>query len=72
MLNPNKSLILIDYEFVGWQPRAMDLAGYVMETVIDNDCKEEPSGIGYSPENLMGKKEIEGLCKKYLKYAKDY
>jgi len=50
----------------------MDLAGYVMETVIDNDCKEEPSGIGYSPENLMGKKEIEGLCKKYLKYAKDY
>jgi hypothetical protein len=33
---------------------------------------EEKSGIGYFEDNIMDLKEIEVLCSKYLKYAKEY
>jgi choline/ethanolamine kinase len=30
------NVMLIDFEYAGWQPRAMDLANYCNETMIDN------------------------------------
>ena len=32
--NSNLNLLLIDYEYSGWNPMAMDLAGYWNETML--------------------------------------
>jgi thiamine kinase-like enzyme len=32
----NHELLLIDYEYAGWNPMAMDLANYLNETMLDN------------------------------------
>ena len=28
--------MLIDFEYIGWYPRAYDLANYINETMLDN------------------------------------
>lgn len=33
----NQKMMLIDYEYVGWNPVAMDLANYINEMAIDNN-----------------------------------
>ena len=35
-LEDNTNLMLIDYEYTFWNPRAMDLANYFNETTLDN------------------------------------
>lgn len=35
-LQDNRELLLIDNEYAGWNPMAMDLAVYLNETMIDN------------------------------------
>lgn len=35
-LEDAENIMLIDLEYVGWQPRAFDLANYFNETVVDN------------------------------------
>ena len=32
----NRKLMIIDYEYAGWNPMAMDLANYLNETMLDN------------------------------------
>jgi thiamine kinase-like enzyme len=32
----NSKLMIIDYEYSGWNPMAMDLANYFNETMLDN------------------------------------
>ena len=35
-LEDNTKIILIDLEYVGWAPKAMDIANYLNETMLDN------------------------------------
>lgn len=35
--NGGDQLLLIDYEYAGWNPMAMDLANYLNETMLDNN-----------------------------------
>ncbi len=58
--------MLIDYEFTGWNPRAMDLANYINETQIDNNYKENASGIKFYPDNAMSEEEIIWFLRSYL------
>jgi thiamine kinase-like enzyme len=64
--DPTQQAYLIDYEFTGWQPRAMDLANYINECLIDNAHPGHPSGIGFFPHNLMTQDEVRYLVKSYL------
>lgn len=40
-LTDNVDLILIDNEYAGWNPMAMDVAIYINETMIDNSYPEK-------------------------------
>lgn len=35
-MEDNSNLLIIDYEYAYWNPRAWDLANYFNETMIDN------------------------------------
>jgi thiamine kinase-like enzyme len=35
-LEDNTQMILIDFEYTQWNPRAMDIANYFNETMLDN------------------------------------
>eukprot|EP00347_Sterkiella_histriomuscorum_P005923 403354751 len=59
-------LHLIDYEYAGWQPRFMDLANYINETVFDNGFPSG-SGVGCFPDNLMTKDEIQLFVEYYVR-----
>jgi thiamine kinase-like enzyme len=37
----NRQILLIDNEYAGWNPMAMDLAVYINETMIDNSYPED-------------------------------
>ena len=32
----NQEVLIIDYEYAGWKPMAMEIAQYVCETMMDN------------------------------------
>ena len=68
----NQHLLLIDYEYTGWNPMAMDLANWVNECMLDNAY---PYGTGsYSyVENKMDIEEIENMAKIYMRtYFENY
>ena len=74
--NSNLNLFLIDYEYSGWNPMAMDLAGFWNETMLQNSYPE-PNGVKLYIENIMTDDEVKILTKEYLKvyfdkYAKDH
>lgn len=50
-------IMLIDYEYCGWQPRAFDLANYLNEVAFDNVYPYN-KGIALYPQNLMGEAEV--------------
>jgi len=50
----NANLLLIDYEYGGWNPMAMDLAMYTCETMLDNGYPEK-NGISWYLDNCMTK-----------------
>jgi len=50
----NRKLMIIDYEYSGWNPMAMDLANYVNETMLDNSYPFE-NGIAWYLDNCMDK-----------------
>ncbi len=54
---PHKDLYIIDYEYAGWQPRAMDLANYFNETVFDN-AYPFGSGVGCFMDNMITDSEM--------------
>jgi thiamine kinase-like enzyme len=52
----NSDLLLIDLEYAGWNPMAMDLAVYMNETMIDNSHSED-NGVKVYKGNHMNDKE---------------
>ena len=61
----NSNLLLIDYEYGGWNPMAMDLANYINETMLDNGYPEK-NGIAWYLDNCMTKPEVKEMSKVYL------
>lgn len=51
-LENNTNIMLIDYEYVGWQPRAFDLANYINEMLFDSSYPYA-NGIFLYIDNLM-------------------
>ena len=48
----NRNLMLIDYEYAGWNPMAMDLANYIGETILENAYPLD-NGINWYLDNIM-------------------
>lgn len=61
----NRRLMLIDYEYGGWNPMAMDLANYVNETMLDNAYPGK-NGVAWYEENCMTIEELEKMAARYL------
>lgn len=57
--------IFIDFEYTSWNPRAMDIANYFNEVMLDN---AHPLGNGIKDyvENCMSESEQVLLVKEYL------
>lgn len=53
----NSKLLLIDYEYAGWNPMAMDLANWINETMLDNSYPEK-NGIAWYTQNIMDSEEV--------------
>ena len=71
-LTDNGNLMLIDYEYTGWNPMAMDLADYFTETVLEN-AYPYGNGINWYLDNIMQQSELESMVKTYLaKYFENY
>ena len=71
-LSDNRNLMLIDYEYAGWNPMAMDLANYFCETIKDN-AYPYGTGINWYLENIMLQSELESMIKTYMKkYFENY
>eukprot|EP00347_Sterkiella_histriomuscorum_P014696 403359899 len=64
-LEDSTNVILIDFEYIGWAPRAMDLANYVNETMLENAYPLK-NGIACYLRNFMKDSEQEYLIEKYL------
>jgi len=69
-LSDNRDLLLIDNEYAGWNPMAMDLAVYINETMIDNS-HPGPNGVKQYIENYMDEHEQARLIKTYMKFYFD-
>ena len=65
-LEDNSKITLIDYEYGGWNPMAMDIANYLNECTIDNAY---PMGVGikHYPDNYPSESERNFLIQTYLK-----
>jgi len=48
----NRDMIIIDHEYAGWNPMAMDLAVYINETMNDNSYPGK-NGVNWYTDNLM-------------------
>lgn len=51
-LEDSTKIILIDFEYVGWAPRAMDIANYCNETMLENAYPLK-NGIKYYLQNFI-------------------
>lgn len=65
-LTNNIDIILIDNEYAGWNPMAMDLAVYINETMIDNSYPMK-NGIKEYMANRMSSDEQVTLVNNYLR-----
>ena len=71
-LTDNRNLMLIDYEYAGWNPMAMDLANYISETILEN-AYPYGTGINWYLDNIMQQFELESMIKTYMnKYFEKY
>jgi thiamine kinase-like enzyme len=61
----NRELLVIDYEYAGWNPMAMDLANYLNETMLDNSYPGK-NGIAWYTENCMSMAELQEMSANYL------
>lgn len=55
-LRDNRDLLIIDNEYAGWNPMAMDLAVYINETMINNTHPAD-NGVKEYADNLMSEYE---------------
>jgi thiamine kinase-like enzyme len=68
----NENMLLIDYEYGGWNPMAMDLANYINETMLDNGYPGK-NGIAWYLNNCMTKSEVKDMSETYLtRYFEKY
>ena len=51
-LPDNRNIILIDFEYAGWNPMAMDIAVFINETMNDNSFPGR-NGIKWYTDNIM-------------------
>lgn len=58
-------MLLIDYEYAGWNPMAMDLANWINETMLDNSYPEK-NGIAWYTQNIMDTDEVRMMIETYL------
>ena len=58
-------VIFIDFEYTAWNPRAMDIANYFNETMLDN-AHPVGSGIKFYLQNFINKQEQDNLIQIYL------
>jgi thiamine kinase-like enzyme len=65
-LADNRDLLIIDNEYAGWNPMAMDLAVYINETMINNTHPAE-NGVKEYADNLMSEYEQEQMIKEYMR-----
>ena len=63
----NENLIVIDYEYAGWNPIAYDIANFINECVVDL-AHPGPTGIKYYYNNFPDSTERETLCKQYSQH----
>lgn len=61
----NRDIIVIDNEYAGWNPMAMDLAVYINETMNDNSYPGA-NGVQWYLDNIMDSAEMDSLIKVYL------
>ena len=59
-LADNRKFLIIDYEYAGWNPMAMDLANYLNESMLDNAYPLK-NGITYYTDNCMTKQEVRDM-----------
>lgn len=57
--------MLIDYEYAGWNPMAMDLANFINETMLDNAYPFK-NGIAIYMKNCMDYEEVTKMAIGYL------
>jgi len=65
-LADNRDLLIIDNEYAGWNPMAMDLAVYINETMINNTHPAD-NGVKEYADNLMSEYEQEQMIKEYMR-----
>mmetsp|Transcript_6170 Transcript_6170/g.9958 ORF Transcript_6170/g.9958 Transcript_6170/m.9958 type:complete len:158 (-) Transcript_6170:102-575(-) len=67
----NRQLLVIDYEYAGWNPMAMDVANFLNETMLDNAYPLK-NGVNWYIDNILETHEVEMISKRYLEcyYAK--
>jgi thiamine kinase-like enzyme len=65
-LRDNRDLLIIDNEYAGWNPMAMDLAVYINETMIHNTHPAD-NGVKEYADNLMSEYEQEMMIKSYMR-----
>lgn len=64
-LDDASKLVIIDYEYGGWNPAAFDLGNYLCEMALDNN-HPYGKGIKLYMENHPSEEEIDQVCKWYL------
>tara|TARA_B100000780_G_scaffold247633_1_gene192657 strand:- start:188 stop:490 length:303 start_codon:yes stop_codon:yes gene_type:complete len=66
----NRELLIIDLEYGGWNPMAMDVAVYINETMNDNSYPSK-NGVQWYTDNIMSEEELEMFVKSYLAHFFD-
>jgi len=66
----NRDLIVIDNEYAGWNPMAMDVAVFINETMNDNSYPGK-NGVEWYTDNIMSEHELEHFVKAYLTHYFD-
>lgn len=61
------NVIFIDFEYTSWNPRAMDIANYFNETMLDN-AHPVDNGIKCYLQNFIKESEQDFLFRRYLEH----
>mmetsp|Transcript_9303 Transcript_9303/g.15679 ORF Transcript_9303/g.15679 Transcript_9303/m.15679 type:complete len:173 (-) Transcript_9303:44-562(-) len=63
----NLDFILIDFEYAGWNPMAMDVAVFINETMNDNSYPGK-NGVEWYLDNVMSLREQDEFIEAYLRH----
>lgn len=64
-MEDNENMMLIDFEYAGWNPAAYDLANFINEMAFDNNHPKD-HGIKLYKNNFPGEDERKNLAKMYM------